>query len=727
MRKSIVVCLVFLICACHTNEKQTDNNSVTELATRLLCKEYAGHFVFERSNPVSDKDEFEITSKGDKIVIKGNSPVAMASGLNWYLKYYTNSHISWEAKQIVMPEVLPVIEKPVVLKSPFTYSYYLNYCTFNYSMAFWDWPRWEKEIDWMALNGINLPLAIVGTEYIWENTLKRLGFSKKEIQDFIPGPAFNAWWLMGNLEGWGGPLSDTYISQQVDLQCKILNRMRELGMKPVLPGFYGVVPNSLKGKFPQADIRDQGAWAGGFHRPAFLSPSDSLFPHIAKIYYQELKKLYGEINYFSGDPFHEGGKTEGIDLPQAGKNIVYGMKSSFSKSTWVFQGWQGNPKQELLEDIPDKDVLILDLDCDNAPQWEERNGWNGKPWIWSTVINYGANEGLFGRMDVLANEPFRALRRSQYSANLEGIGAMMEGIENNSVIFELLFEVKWHNQSIDLDDWIPKYVERRYGVKNDNLSNAWQILRKTVYGKTLDKQALQQGTSESVFCARPALEINNVSSWGTTNLYYKPVELLDAWHIFIKEADKVKPSEGFNYDLVNITRQVLANFAQLLHKKTIEAYRENNKAEFEKYSQKFLQLIDSQDSLLNSIDKFMLGKWLHDARNRGTDEAEKDLFEYNARTLITTWSLQNSDLHEYSHREWAGMLNDFYKPRWEMFFEYLRQKMDKKNPKEPDFYSFEKAWTNQKKAFSYQGNYKPVEACKKVYKMYFSEIESSYK
>lgn len=29
-------------------------------------------------------------------------------------------------------------------------------------MAFWDWERWEQEIDWMALQGINLPLAFAG-------------------------------------------------------------------------------------------------------------------------------------------------------------------------------------------------------------------------------------------------------------------------------------------------------------------------------------------------------------------------------------------------------------------------------------------------------------------------------------------------------------------------------------------------------------------------------------
>ncbi|MCD6544638.1 MAG: alpha-N-acetylglucosaminidase N-terminal domain-containing protein, partial [Flavobacteriaceae bacterium] len=270
MKRILIICLIASIFSCQTQIKKTAvQKNVSDLAIRILGKEYAENFIFKQIESTSDKDEFELSFIDEKVLIKGNTPIAMASGLNWYLKYYANVHISWEAQQMNLPDVLPVPNKPVIKKCLFTYSYYLNYCTFNYTMAFWDWERWEKEIDWMAMNGVNLPLATVGTEAIWKNTLKRLDFTESEINDFIPGPAFNAFGLMGTLEGWGGPLSDAYIQQQVTLQKKILNRMKSLGMKPVVPGFFGIVPKSLKKKYPGANIRDQGLWAGGFHRPAF--------------------------------------------------------------------------------------------------------------------------------------------------------------------------------------------------------------------------------------------------------------------------------------------------------------------------------------------------------------------------------------------------------------------------------------------------------------------------
>ncbi len=727
IKNVIIIIFLFFISCTTKNTPIQKQNKVYQLAERVLGKEKAKHFVFRKDATIKSNDKFTISSENGKILIQGNSNIALASGLNWYLKYETHSHISWEVQNINLPEILPILKTPIYKKSPFQYSYYLNYCTFNYSMAFWDWERWEKELDFMAMNGVNLALAINGTESVWKNTLERLNFSQKEINEFIPGPAFNAWWLMGNLMGWGGPISNEYIHQQKKLQRKILTRMKELEISSVVPGFYGMVPTILKNKYPNADIREQGLWAGGFQRPAFLSPTDSLFNYIAEIYYEEMQKLYGDLKYFSGDPFHEGGNTENIDLALAGKNIIYGMRKSFPKSTWVFQGWQGNPKKELISQIDENDLLILDMDCDNHPQWKYRNGWDNKPWIWAVINNYGGNVGLFGRMDVLASEPFEALNHKSFSKGLMGIGAVMEGIDNNSAMYELLFEIKWHNKSIDLDKWIAEYIQRRYGTKNKSIYQAWQILRNTVYGKKMKNSQPQQGTSESILCARPSMDIQSVSSWGTSKLYYNPAELLKAWTLFINEEEKLKNNKGFQYDLLDISRQVLANYAQTLYKKIITNYNNHNKVAFHKNTKAFLQLLDDQDTLLSSNRNFMLGKWLNEAKKIATNKAEKKLFEYNARTQITTWSFQDSDLHEYAHREWSGLLSDFYKVRWEMFFYYLQQKLNGKNPKEPNFYAFEEAWTKQTNLFPTQAVESSIEQSVKMYNKYYNTIKQCYK
>jgi alpha-N-acetylglucosaminidase len=94
----------------------------------------------------------------------------------------------------------------------------MNVCTVSYSSAFWNWTRWESELDWMALQGINLPLAftgipfqfislfyliyavMLGQEYVWENVFLSLGLTQAEIDTWFGGPAFLAWNRMGNIQ-----------------------------------------------------------------------------------------------------------------------------------------------------------------------------------------------------------------------------------------------------------------------------------------------------------------------------------------------------------------------------------------------------------------------------------------------------------------------------------------------------------------------------------------------
>ena len=73
------------------------------------------------------------------------------------------------------------------------FRYYQNVCTFSYSSVWWNWTRWQREIDWMALNGINLPLAFTGQEAIWQRVYHKIGLTQQELDSFFGGPAFLAW------------------------------------------------------------------------------------------------------------------------------------------------------------------------------------------------------------------------------------------------------------------------------------------------------------------------------------------------------------------------------------------------------------------------------------------------------------------------------------------------------------------------------------------------------
>ena len=102
------------------------------------------------------------TVDDDKVKIVGSSGVAVAWILHHYLKYYCNSHISWETSQLDNCHQFPVVN--ATLEANDLFRYYQNVCTAGYSFVWWQWSDWETHIDWMALNGINLPLAFSGQE-----------------------------------------------------------------------------------------------------------------------------------------------------------------------------------------------------------------------------------------------------------------------------------------------------------------------------------------------------------------------------------------------------------------------------------------------------------------------------------------------------------------------------------------------------------------------------------
>lgn len=661
-------------------------------------------FVIEHKK--SEIDFFELDQKGDKVVIRGNNYVNIACGLNWYLKYHVGVHLCWNNMQAKLPEVLPKVKKKERYETEMKYRYDFNYCTFSYTMAFWDWKRWEKEIDWMALHGINLPLAIVGTDGVWYNVLKKLGYTKEEINEFIAGPGFQAWWLMNNLEGWGGPNPDSWYKQQILLQKQIVKRMREYGIEPVFPGYSGMVPHNAKEKLG-LNVSDPGLW-NGYHRPAFLQSTDPRFQEIASLYYNEMNKLYGKANYYSMDPFHEGGSVAGVDLNAAGKAIMQAMKKNNPKATWIAQAWQANPRPQMIEQLKAGDLIVLDLFAESRPQWGDpestwyrENGFGQHDWLYCMLLNYGGNVGLHGKMRHLIDEFYKA-KESSFGKTLKGVGMTMEGSENNPVMYELLTELPWRPIHFDKDQWLKDYTIARYGKSNQTVQNAWILLSNSIYN--CPAKSTQQGTHESIFCARPSEHPYQVSSWSEMQDYYDPEDVIQAAEMMLSVADLFVGNNNFEYDLIDIIRQAIAEKGRLVEKVIEAAFTAKDKQLYKVSSDRFLELLLLQDDLLGLRKEFMLGNWLEQAKQKGLTEQEKNLYEWNARVQITTWgnriASDDGGLRDYAHREWNGLLKDFYYNRWKLWFEYQYQLLEGNNPPKIDYYSIEEKWTKQTNHYS---------------------------
>lgn len=674
----------------------------------------------------SDKDFFELDRKGNKVVVRGNTYVNIAAGVNWYLKYYAGIHLSWNGMKADIPDDLPPVLSKERHETDLSLRYDFNYCTFSYSMPFWDWERWEQEIDWMALHGINLPLAAVGTECVWKNVMTRLGYSRDEIADFIAGPAFLAWFEMNNIEGWAGPLPDSWYARQEDLQKKILARMREWGIKPVLPGYSGMVPHDADKRLG-LNIADPGLW-NGIQRPAFLVPTDSRFQEIASIYYEEQQKLFGKADYYSMDPFHESATSGGIDFADAGKAVMNAMKAVNKDAVWVLQAWSENPRDEMIEPLKKGDLLILDLFSECRPMWgmeslwKKDNGYGSHDWLFCMLENFGGKVGLHGRMDQLI-ENFYLTKTHPMASELSGIGLTMEAGENNPVMFELMCELPWRERPFTKEEWIRDWCFARYGARNPAIEEAWELLAGSIYN--CPRRNNQQGPHESVFCARPSKDVFWVYERSKVENYYDPADVRIAASLMLSVADDFRGNNNFEYDLVDIVRQAVADKGRSLYQHCMADFRTFDRRSYEAGRDAFLNALLLQDRLLSSRKEFMVGNWLSKALECATNDDEAALFEWNARVQITTWGDRNcadgGKLHDYAHKEWNGILKDFYYNRWKTFFDALEMEMDGAGEQVIDFFAVEEPWTGERKPYPAQALCDPVSTAAEVFEILFSE------
>ena len=296
----------------------------------------------------------------------------------------------------------------------------------------------------MALHGVNMPLQIVGLEVVWRNFLMGNGYTEEVAESFIAGPSFTPWWGMNNLEGWGGTTNNAWFTRQENLAMQILARQRALGMEPVLPGFSGMMPST--------DSQNGGNWCG-FTRPQIISPTAKNFETLAAAYYECLKAVMGESQYYSMDPFHEG---EGDKASAAAYTAIYNaMEAAKPGSQWLIQQWQwyGGNQALSLTAVPAGKLIVLDLFSDGQPEFDRYNynGYAPQDAMFCVVPNFGGRSGLMGRLQSVVDGYFNY--KGKYT-NLKGICTIPEAIEQTPITYDLVYQLPWMGSKPDVATWV---------------------------------------------------------------------------------------------------------------------------------------------------------------------------------------------------------------------------------------------------------------------------------
>lgn len=515
-----------------------------------------------------------------------------------------------------------------------------------------------------------------------------------EIFPFLSGPAFQAWNRFGNIQGaWGGALPMEWINDQFELQKKITARMVELGMTPVLPCITGFVPEAIRRVLPNANTVKGSQWGpfpAVYSDDTFLEPVDPAFRELQKSFISKQAAAYGNITHiYTLDQFNENTPYSG-DLDYL-KNVSYStwqsLKCADPDAIWLMQGWlffaeetfwDGDRIEAFLGGVEDnKDMLILDLFSETAPQWQRTNSYFGKPWIWCQLHDYGGSMGLYGQIMNITIDPLEAL---ESSPSLVGFGSTMEGQEGNEIVYNLLLDQAWSRSPIDTKTYFHNWVTRRYagnGTVPAQLYEGWETMRSTVYNNT--NLEIAKAVTRSILVLSPNITglIGRTHQSGGTTIPYDPEVLTSAWFSMYYAA-QTNPSlwqnPAYQHDVIDVTRQVYSNKFQTAYLSLVSAYSSSphSNASIAAAGQNLTKILNTIDTVLAFSPAFSLSTWINAARSLTSNDTLADYYEYNARNQITLWG-PDGQISDYASKSWAGLVSGYYLPRWEIFISYLQE------------------------------------------------------
>ncbi|MEN8202828.1 MAG: alpha-N-acetylglucosaminidase [Bacteroidota bacterium] len=700
-----LILLGILSTGCSENDK---HQVVRDLVERI-APQFSEKIVFETIESPDGKDIFELESENvGKLLIRGNNPLAMAVGLNHYLKYYCNTSVSWYADQPVeLPETMPGISGKIRKEARVKDRFFLNYCTYGYTLPWWDWHDWERLIDWMALNGINMPLANTAQESIWHKVWSDIGLSDEEIRSYFSGPAMLPWHRMSNVDAIHGPLPQSYMDHQFVLQKQILERERSLGMKPVLSAFNGHVPKALQRLYPELELTRLGnPHLENPYACYMLDPMDSLFPVIQKAFMEEQELQFGTDHIYGIDPLNEmhPPSWEPHYLASLSERIYESIDAADPEAHWLQMGWLFYFMREQWTDerieayltaVPQGRMTMLDYFCENTEVWKITESFYGQPYIWCYLGDFGGNTMLAGNLEKAGERLEDAFRNG--GDNLTGIGSTLEGFDVNPQVYEYIFEQAWtpegeDSNMADLGQWFECWADRRSGGEDPQVRKAWQVLLEEIY--TSVPTLIQVPVTN----LRPVMPGDNSYWVGWEPIEYSNKRLYEALELMLQAENR--DCDAYRYDVVNLGSQMLVNHFPVLLDRFTEAYEQKDLTAMKATGEQMKALFADVDQLLSSHQSFLLGHWLSDARSFGKDEQEADFYEYNARVILTTVAGMEHILNDYGNRCWGGLMQDFYGKRWALFIDEVINAVEKGEAFNQRGFvdksvAFELAWGNQ--------------------------------
>lgn len=640
------------------------------------------------------RDKYAYQLSGDRLSIHASSGVAACRGFYDFVKSNNAGICSWSGNRFRMPDTL-VKKSQEVVTSPYRDHQYFNVVTYGYTMPYWDEERWDQEIDWMAMHGVDMPLMLVAAEAIYRRVFTADPFclTDGQVDVWEVGPAHLPWFRMGNLAGnsFDGPLGKHWNDRQIALAHHILDRMRRLGMKPICPAFGGFVPLAIAEQYPGDFSYTGWNWVPQSYRNYRLNPSTDAFVQVGTRFIQEWEREFGPCTYYLSDSFNE--MTVPNDttlLTLYGDNVFRCISegSSNPNSVWVTQGWTfvyqagewGKAKFDALtRHVPRHrfNMLYMSPEYGNGKWNNPYQGFNQHDWTITMLPNMGGKNFYNGGLD-----DYAGLWRTQYTNNCEnltGWGMTPEGVENNEMLYELICDAGWTpaSEGMDVTGWKALYALNRYGTDSPDVQAFLDMLHSTVLNCYIDHKCFGwQGNGKTSGYVNASIDPGDK--------FYQGMER------FLSAANlsryKLHCPTLLRHDIIEAAAFYAGCRVEKLNGRIKAAHADGRKDEAHRLLEQLKQLMTHMDRLLTAHPLYDEQRWEDMAMRMAEGTApgkgkyksyrvdaapwEKARYMKNARRIVSLWygdhghePNSHEPVNDYACRVWSGLIRDYYLPR----------------------------------------------------------------
>ncbi|WP_433444741.1 alpha-N-acetylglucosaminidase TIM-barrel domain-containing protein [Nonomuraea sp. CA-141351] len=648
---------------------------------RLIGTSRAKQVTLRAIDKGTGRDRFEVYAEKGGLVVAGTTPAVQLTGFGYYLRQVAHADVAINGSQVDLPQHLPLPAAPIAKTSSVDHRFALNDTNQGYAGAYLSWSEWQRRIDVLALHGINEVLVYEGQEAVYQRTFMEFGYSGQDMREWIPQPGHQSWWLLQNMCCTDSPISQQLIDQRIELGRKMADRLRSLGMVPVLPGYFGTVPTDFKVRNPEANTVPQGTW-NQLERPHWLDPTDPIFERVAATFYRVQTELFGSSTMYKMDLLHEGGTAGKVNVAQASQAVQRALNTAHPDALWTILGWQSNPLPATLQAIDRSKMFIVDGISEESGTTDRDKDFFGTGYAFGTIWNFGGHVNLGARL-TLWNEKFHAWRKKPGTA-MNGIALMPEAIDNNPAAVAFFTDMPWQDGPVDMRQWFDDYATARYGGDDPHAKAAWRILLDTVYSWPAGADSRHV---TGLYDDEPGLANTGYP------LQYDIATFDKALDELLQIDRRLRGSGAYRYDLVDVARQVLANHSRLELPEIRAAYHAKDLKRFERLTGRWMDQMRLMDRLLGTDEHFLLGVWQKEAHRQAATPAEAATLDYNLKSLVTLWA-DGARLQDYARREMNGLVGQYYAKRWQLFFDSLKTALrsGKEYPEPIDWAAVAKDW-----------------------------------